>query len=240
MPKIEIAHDVYAALQRRAVPFEDDINDVLRRLLRGDRSTFNAGVAPSVATSPPRLALTTVPMPVPTTHGGEIPSEVVADPGDPGDVVVRHRAATGQHLPQSTVRAAVLGIVRSTSGAVGVAELVRSVERQLHGRMTEHDLERLPSGLARWQNQVRNALTQLQHEGHVEQRRRRPLPGAQRAGDGRTEPARVVRPGARRGREIRRSGFERHRFGDTWNGAGRGGRAWPLTRRDLPATTSGG
>jgi hypothetical protein len=171
MPKIEIARDVYAALQRRAVPFEDDINDVLRRLLRGDRSTFNAGSAPSAATTPPLPPLTSVPPPAPAPGAAAaagIPSEMVADPGEPGDVVVRHRAATGQHLPQSTVRAAVLGLVRSTGDSVDVAELVRSVERQLHGRMTEFDLERLPSGLTRWQGQVRNALTQLQHEGHVE------------------------------------------------------------------------
>jgi len=171
MPKIEIAHDVYAALQRRAVPFEDDINDVLRRLLRGDRTTYGGGFAPPIGTAPPLRALTPLPAPaaMTTTDGGRAPAVAeVVDPGDVGDVVVRPRGATGEHLSQSTVRAAVLGIVKSTSGAVGVADLVRSVERQLRSRMTERDLERLPSGLTRWQNQTRNALTQLQHEGHVE------------------------------------------------------------------------
>jgi len=169
MPKIDIARDVYAALQRRAVPFEDDINDVLRRLLRGDRTTFNAGGAPVIASAPPLLALTSVPVPDPAPTGAPAPApHVVDDPGDPADVMVRGRDTTGQHLPQSTVRAAVHGIVRSTNGPVGVADLVRGVERQLHGRMSERDLERLPSGLTRWQSQVRNALTQLQHEGQVE------------------------------------------------------------------------
>jgi hypothetical protein len=34
MRSVRIADDVYAALQAMAVPFEDDINDVLRRLVQ--------------------------------------------------------------------------------------------------------------------------------------------------------------------------------------------------------------
>src|SRR5947208_2104226 len=165
MPKVEIAHDVYAALQRRAVPFEDDINDVLRRLLRADRSTNGNGSAHLNESAPALPAPTPIVTPT-TAQRGWVMGE---DANESGNVIVHRRTATGDHLPQSTVRTAVLGILKSSREAVGLAELFHGVERQLRNRMTERDLEVLASGLARWQCQSRNALTQLQHEGRIEQ-----------------------------------------------------------------------
>ena len=165
MPRVEIAHDVYAALQRRAVPFEDDINDVLRRLLRADRSTNGNGSAHLNESAHALPAPTAVSTPT-TAKRGSVMDE---DANESGNVVVHRRTGTGDHLPQSTFRAAVLGILKSSRDAVGVAELFRGVERQLRDRMTDSDLEVLASGLARWQCQSRNALTQLQHEGRIEQ-----------------------------------------------------------------------
>jgi hypothetical protein len=151
MPKIDIAHDVYVSLQRRAVPFEDDINDVLRRLLRGDRSTFARG--------PERLD-----EPAPVLQPVRLDDEV----RDEAPVIVHRLDASGSPLTQSTVRAAVVGILRSSANAVTLTELFGSVERQLGARMTERDLEATPSGPTRWQSQTRNALTQLQHEARIE------------------------------------------------------------------------
>lgn len=152
MPKIDIAHDVYVSLQRRAVPFEDDINDVLRRLLRGDRSTFARGPERTDEPAPPVL------QPVPLND----------DVRDEAAVIVHRLNPAGNHLTQSTVRMAVVGILRSSANAVTLTELFRSVEQQLRARMTDYDLESSPSGLTRWQDQTRNALTQLQHEARIE------------------------------------------------------------------------
>ena len=164
MPKVEIAHDVYAALQRRAVPFEDDVNDVLRRLLRDDRSSNGHG--PARLDGSVHAVRAIAPVATATTDNGY--RAVDEDANDSGNVIVRRRAPAGGHLPQSTLRTAVLGILRSSGHAFDVAEVYRGVERQLRSRMTDCDLEVLPAGMTRWQCQCRNALTQLQHEGHIE------------------------------------------------------------------------
>src|SRR6267378_3146527 len=103
MPKVEIAHDVYEALQRRAVPFEDDINDVLRRLLRDDRSKNRNGPAPLNGSGSAHALRSIAPAPIPTTANDRIAVNEETD--DSGNVIVRTRVATGDHLPQSTVRA---------------------------------------------------------------------------------------------------------------------------------------
>jgi hypothetical protein len=164
MPNVEIAPDVYAALQRRAVPFEDDINDVLRRVLRDDRSSQTHAVAGLNGSAHTLQAI--VPVPAPTTDNGH--ETLPEDANGSGNVIVRRRTPAGDHLPQSTVRTAVLGILKSTGDAVGIADLFRGVEGQLRNRMTDRDLEVLPAGMTRWQCQSRNALTQLEHEGHIE------------------------------------------------------------------------
>jgi hypothetical protein len=169
MPKVELAHDVYAALQRRAVPLEDDINDVLRRLLRADRGTHVNGPVALNGSPAAGRALNAVPtdtdaaVPATDDYRGAGSGDI-----DSGAVIVHRRTPTGDHLAQSTVRSAVLGILRSSREVVSITALFRAVERQLRNRMTDGDLEMLPSGITQWQVQVRNALTQLQHEGHIE------------------------------------------------------------------------
>jgi len=159
MHTVQIANDVYGALQRLAVPFEDDINDVLRRVLhlRQGRANNNGDGRPAAREA---AALSLSEHPADPTH---------RDANDGATVIVHRRTTNGAALPQSTYRTTVLGTVRSTKSSVSVAKLMRSVEQQLANRMTDTDLEPLPSGLTRWQSQVRNALMQLQHEGAIEQ-----------------------------------------------------------------------
>jgi hypothetical protein len=164
MPKVEIAHDVYAALQRRAIPFEDDINDVLRRLLRERGATNPNGPLPAAGPRGPGRTLNAVP----TETTATAPTIADRDGDDFGSVIVRRRSPSGEHLAQSTVRSAVLAILTSSRDAVSVTELFRVTERQLRRRMTDRDLETLPAGITQWQVQTRNALTQLEHEGRIE------------------------------------------------------------------------
>jgi predicted CopG family antitoxin len=147
MHTVQIADDVYTALQQMAVPFEDDVNDVLRRLLKG---------------SPRRNGETASRAPV----AAEIPEQL---PTDSNSVVVHRRTNPAEsRIPQSTYRAALLGILRSQDGPVALADVLPHVERQLKDRMTDDDREVLATGLSRWQSHARNALTQLQYEGRVE------------------------------------------------------------------------
>src|SRR5215475_4540987 len=165
MRTIQISDDIYAALQRMAVPFEDDINDVLRKLLRTARNTQNddgrslerarsgaggAVVANSKAVAAPGAAIATEP----------------AD--DSRTVKVHRRSSNGNHLSQSTIRAGVLGVLRSSTAPVEPSKLLRSLEAQFKDRLTDGDVEVDGTGLARWQSQARNALKQLQFDGSVE------------------------------------------------------------------------
>jgi len=158
MHTVQIADDVYAALQRVAVPFEEDINDVLRRILDVPRSAKGNGRTRHPRRDDMSMALTEHPEARIAVDGNDVPT-----------VVVHRRTTNGEALPQSTYRAAVVGILRSTKDPISATTLMRAIEHQLASRMTDTDLEALPSGLVRWQSQTRNALMQLQHDGTVEQ-----------------------------------------------------------------------
>ena len=94
MPKVEIAHDVYAALQRRAIPFEDDVNDVLRRLLRDDRSSNGHG--PARLDGSVHAVRAIAPVAAATTDNGY--RAVDEDANDSGNVIVR-QTSSGRRSP---------------------------------------------------------------------------------------------------------------------------------------------
>src|SRR5262249_51823289 len=125
MRTVDIADDVYAALQRMAVPFEDDINDVLRRLLRDRRPSHPSN------SSNGNGAL----RPGPTVEArveGSARDEPVTEPPTGDTVIVHRRAAPSeQHLPQTTFRSAVVGVLRASREPVAISELLTSVERLL-------------------------------------------------------------------------------------------------------------
>jgi hypothetical protein len=167
MKTVQITDDVYAGLQRLAVPFEDEINDVLRRLLRqaGEITTPLPGRARSVPVREPALT--------PAPSNGNAHAEAAHVPDDLESeavprVVVHKRTTNGGGISQSAYRSTVLGIMRTTSDPISLSDILKQVEHQLADRMTEHDAEMLAAGITRWQSQARNALTQLQYEGRIE------------------------------------------------------------------------
>ena len=164
MRTVEIADDIYAALQRMAVPFEDDINDVLRRLLRTARAAQQDG------TRAFDRAGNAVGGVVAVTQSTSVSGTVV--PPEPLDdarsVKVHRRGSNGSHLPQSTIRAGVLGVLRSSAAPLGTPDLLEALETQFRDRMGDGDVEIDEYGVARWQSQARNVLKQLQYEGTVE------------------------------------------------------------------------
>jgi hypothetical protein len=145
MHTVEIADDVYAALQRLAVPLEDTINDVLRRLVLSQPTNGNGNGQPKR------------PEPLPA-------SSTVHDVGP----VIVHRRSPGSDLPQSTFRTAVLGVFKSNPAPISIVELFGAVSDQLADRIGPEDRETLGSGITRWESKTRNALTQLQFEGTIE------------------------------------------------------------------------
>lgn len=164
MRTIQISDEVYAALQRMAVPFEDDINDVLRKLLRTAR-TFQHDGHPIERSSSAAGGAVVANSKAPIAQGVAVSTEP-AD--DPRTVKVHRRASNGSHLSQSTIRAGVVGVLRSSTAPVEPSKLLRSLEAQFKDRLTDSDVEVDGSGLARWQSQARNALKQLRYEGAVE------------------------------------------------------------------------
>jgi len=165
MRTVQIADDVYTALQHLAVPFEDDVNDVLRRLLGLSRAPSNG----KPRSRSDRTAHPTVrgpARPLTEEHGNETDDRHPR--AAPALVVVHRRTTNGAPLPQSTYRSAVIGMLKSTHEPVDAAQLMSMVEQQLASRMTDTDLEPLASGVLRWQSQTRNALMQLRHEGSIE------------------------------------------------------------------------
>ena len=165
MRTIQISDDIYAALQRMAVPFEDDINDVLRRLLRTARTFQHDGGHPPERSSAAAGGAVAANAKAPVAAGPKISTEPVEDPRT---VKVHRRESNGNHLSQSTIRAGVVGVLRSSTAPLEPSKLLRSLEAQFKDRLTDGDVEVDGSGLARWQNQARNALKQLQYEGSVE------------------------------------------------------------------------
>src|SRR5690242_8070723 len=93
MHTVQIADDVYAALQRVAVPFEEDINDVLRRVLDVPRGTNGKGHARHSRHDDLAVALPEPP-----------PGHLAAGGNDVPTVVVHRRTTNGEALPQSTYR----------------------------------------------------------------------------------------------------------------------------------------
>ena len=58
-------------------------------------------------------------------------------------------------LPQSTIRAGVLGVLRSSAAPLGTPELLEALETQFRDRMGEGDVEIDEHGVARWAEPAR-------------------------------------------------------------------------------------
>ena len=168
MKTVQIADDVYAGLQRLAVPFEDEINDVLRRLLRqaGEITTPLPKPCPRRPAREP--ALTPAPSNgSPHAEAAHVPDDLESE-AVPGAVVVHKRTTNGGGISQSAYRSAVLGIMRTTSDPINLSDILQQVEHQLADRMTEHDAEMLAAGIARCRAIRGTHSTQLQYEGRIE------------------------------------------------------------------------
>jgi hypothetical protein len=141
---IEIDDDVLGALKKRAEPFVDTPNSVLRRLLDIDgtheleKSTNRAGRVRATRRN----------------------RRTRAD-----NRVAGERAPTGTILPEEEYVEPLLQVLRDRGGRAPAREVIDEVGRRLADRLTRLDKEPVSSGGVRWQNRVQFARLRLLERG---------------------------------------------------------------------------
>ncbi len=145
--------DVYAALQAQAVPLEDDVNSVLRRLL---------GLAPKAATrasTSARAAESSQP-PAPARQ-----RKAAAPARRPAKK--RTRVPKGSIVPEEEYELPILRALAYLGGRVPTSEVIAQVEKEMGTRLTDLDREELTSGGVRWQNRVQFVRLKLIKKGDM-------------------------------------------------------------------------
>jgi hypothetical protein len=142
--------EVYAALQAQAVPLEDDVNSVLRRLL---------GLPPKGTSSPSSSETTTSP-PTARRQRRSVSSTRKS-------TKKRTRVPKGSILPEEEYELPILRTLEHLGGRVPTSEVVAQVEKEIGLRLTDVDREELSSGGIRWQNRVQFGRLKLIKKGDM-------------------------------------------------------------------------
>jgi len=147
-----IDDDVYAALQALAVPLEDDINTVLRRLLHlgsdHDAGRESAQVSQSVRDDSPHR-----------------PRRRSAKPRKAAKK--RTRVPKGSILPESEYELPILRALAQLGGRAPTSEVISQIESEIDPKLTEADREKLSSGDVRWKNRAQFARLKLINKGDM-------------------------------------------------------------------------
>lgn len=146
--------DVYAALQARAVPLEDDVNSVLRRLL--GLATSARSVGPDALAAPAAAA---------TPSASRAAGAKTSRPKKPAKK--RTRVPKGSILPESDYELPILRALEQHGGRVPTSELIAQLEKEIDSRLTAVDRERLSSGGIRWQNRAQFVRLKLIKRGEM-------------------------------------------------------------------------
>jgi hypothetical protein len=140
---IEVDDDVMGLLKKRAEPFVDTPNSVLRKLLGLDSDIRHS----STRVTHTRSTLRTRHK---RTKSGSRKGE---------------RAPTGAILPEEEYVAPVLQVLHERGGSAPAREVIEEVGRRLASRLTVLDKEPVSSGGVRWQNRVQFARLRLLERG---------------------------------------------------------------------------
>lgn len=144
LPTIRIDEDVWSALQRQAIPFEDTPNSVLRRVLG-----LGQDRAPTSVPSRPQEG------------NRSTQNELEAPPRRS-----RSRIRRGEALPFSAYEQPILEILAKRGGSAPAVEVVDELGRRLADEFTQAD--RLPypgTGEMRWRNRAQWTRYQLVQRG---------------------------------------------------------------------------
>lgn len=141
--------DVYAALQDYAVPLEDDVNSVLRRLLGLGlaRSDFASPAFTGQVSDSPRPSMTRRRAPKPGKK--------------------RTRVPKGSILPETEYEIPILRALAEMGGRGPTSEVVAIVEKELDPKLTGVDRERLSAGDVRWKNRAQFVRLKLVENGEM-------------------------------------------------------------------------
>lgn len=142
--------EVYAALQARAVPLEDDVNSVLRRLLG---LSPNATAAPAPSSEAPA--------------GAPARRKTVKAAPAKRSTRKRTRVPKGSILPEEEYELPILRALEHLGGRVPSSEVVAQVEKEIGPRLTDVDREKLSSGGIRWQNRAQFVRLKLIKKGEM-------------------------------------------------------------------------
>jgi hypothetical protein len=162
-PTIRIDDDVYEMLKRKAEPFVDTPNSVLRRWLGLEEGSptedqaLGGGAAGSVDEGPgpsqqPRSANART-----RNRSGRRAGKKRSTP----------RAAAGTIAPLDAYELPILEVLSSHGGNLPASELIEKLESELSGVLQPADYEELPSGPIRWQNRAQFARLALAKSGDL-------------------------------------------------------------------------
>lgn len=143
MHTIEVDDDVMNALKKKAEPFIDSPNSVLRRLLLVDRA--GAAVRPG-GRMRSRAARR-------TAHSAARGSNKA------------ERVPTGAILPEQEYLEPLLRVLHERGGRAPAREVIEEVGHRLNDRLTPLDKQPVSSGGVRWQNRVQFARLRLIDRG---------------------------------------------------------------------------
>lgn len=147
-----IDDDVYAALQAQAVPLEDDVNSVLRRVLGLSPKTTASSHQPPLTASPAAEAK---------------PRQRKSAASKKRSMKKRTRVPKGSIVSEEEYELPILRALDHLGGRVPTSEAIAQVEKEMGERLTDVDREELSSGGIRWQNRVQFVRLKLIKNGDM-------------------------------------------------------------------------
>jgi hypothetical protein len=154
-PNIRIDDDVYGFLQKRAQPFVDSPNAVLRRLLSLDGAAEPRTQGPITLTAP--------------AQADRKRRESVTKSSARRRTRRRSvRVSPGVLLPEGEYVIPLLASLAELGGTAPAREVIKAVGEKLSGTLTVADRESLASGAVRWENRVQFVRLRLVNEGLLE------------------------------------------------------------------------
>jgi hypothetical protein len=152
-PTIRIDEDVYQALQRRAEPFVDTPNSVLRRLL--DLGVSESSGSGSDASDQPAASE------YERTAPGRRKSQGTKKKAK------RTRAPSGTLLSQDEYELPLLETLSQLGGSAAAGEAIERLGERLNGKLKPADYEKLDSGAIRWENRAQFVRYELVQRGDM-------------------------------------------------------------------------
>lgn len=163
-PTIRVDEDVYDALKRRAEPFVDTPNSVLRRLLGLADQVGILGEPHFERTDPrpPELAPSAI---RPRSRSASAKSR--ARKRRRKVRAKRRRVPRGLLVPDSEYEVPILEILEERGGRAPTREVVNTLEKRLGARLTEMDRQTTVSGETRWRSRAQFVRLRLVEAGEM-------------------------------------------------------------------------